>query len=86
MTPEQQQDFLDLLPTDVLQKALLNQFDSAVFHGLKHRPLDRKPGAHIKAWGVRGDLYQAIGLGHGIIERAQLMIENADEEATVDDL
>jgi hypothetical protein len=85
MTP-QQQALLDLLPTDELQRALLNRFDAAVFHGMKSRPVEGQKDAHIKAWGVRGDLYKVIGLGHTIIARTQRMIENAEEEASADEL
>ncbi len=85
MTP-QQQALLDLLPTDELQRALLNRFDAAIFHGMKSRPVEGQKDAHIKAWGVRGDLYKVIALGQIMIARAQHMIEDADQEASVDEL
>lgn len=67
MTPEQEKEFIELLPTNVLYEALMARFDSAIFFGQKPRPEVDDPRIKIISMRWKGDPHLCQGMACSII-------------------
>lgn len=86
MTPDQEKEFLDLLPNDRLYRALFDRFDHAVFYGIKARPEEDAPNQKITSMRYKGNMFVCQGIACRILRVLGDEYETEEEEISGDEL
>ena len=86
MTPEQQQEFLGLIPSVALYEEFKRRFDHCIIGGLMNRPTDEDPMYYVMAFSYSGSPLICQGLASQIAARCSADVAKNSGELGIDEL
>lgn len=86
MTPEQQQEFLSLIPTSALYEEFKKRFDHCIASGMSKRPTEDDPEHFIMSYTYGGAPLICQGLATQLAYRCQKDIDQNTQSLGLDEL